>query len=139
MRSAAEVLPAYEEQLIHVVKTFSTQATYSLSPINECEPISYRDLPSFVVPVPPRRLIPDIAAAVLGEHPGVSMRHVFGKDRHANIVKARHHIWHQIKQERFDISIAEIGRRFKTDHHTVLYGIRRHEERMARAKRQASG
>ena len=54
---------------------------------------------------------------------------IMSRSRASEAVRARHRVWHIIHSST-GMSISGIGRMFGADHTTVMYGIRRHEERL---------
>lgn len=114
------------------IQSFSLSAHFDIIANGSDLVPSTADFVSYGHLFPKRRLIPEIMAEVLSEHPGVTVKMIISVDRRAPVVRARHHIWHQIREERADISFAEIGRRFRRDHSTVIHGIAKHALLMGR-------
>jgi chromosomal replication initiation ATPase DnaA len=116
------------------ISTFSISAEFELRSTQRTLRAEGLDA-NFVIAFPVRRLMTEIAAEVLREHPGITMQQVLGDVRKAEICRARHHIWHQIRQERYDISLSEISRKFRRDHHTIIHGIKAHGLRLERERK----
>lgn len=76
-----------------------------------------------------RRVVGSIIWEVAEKH-GFSYRELIGKGNFRHISEARFEAYWRIRVET-NLSFPEIGRHFGGRHHTtVLYGLRRHEERM---------
>ena len=63
------------------------------------------------------------------EHHRVTVAQMMGDNRHVPVVLARQEAWWRIWREH-GYSYPRIGRLFKKDHTTVLYGVRKHQERV---------
>ncbi len=87
-------------------------------------------------PLPAHLLVPGLPARVRFLLERVCALHqlpietLFGPARNARIVAARRHAWAEIgkliKPDGRPVSSVQIGRWFKVDHTTVLYGVRQH-------------
>lgn len=91
------------------------------------------DVASFVYAHPTRKPMFEIAREVLEQYPDVTLREVLGVNRSRRVVRVRQHIWSEVRDQREDASLVLIARRFNRDHQTVIYGIRKHRERMRAA------
>jgi chromosomal replication initiation ATPase DnaA len=90
------------------------------------------DLASFVYAHPTRKLMMDIAREVLAEHHhGISIGELLGDSRARPIVRARQHVWWEIRNQRPDAAITAIARRFNRDHSSIHHGIKMHGARIA--------
>ena len=71
----------------------------------------------------------DVLHAVASRH---EMRpaELMGASRHKMVVRARQEAFAEMRRR--GRSLAEIGRFFERDHTTVLYGLRKHEQRIKR-------
>jgi chromosomal replication initiator protein len=73
-------------------------------------------------PIAPRRLVADIQRTV-GAYYGFHANHLISSDRRRQLTLARQ-VAMYLATELTNHSIAEIGRRFKRDHTTVLHAIK---------------
>lgn len=60
-------------------------------------------------------------------HPRVKLADVLSDTRKAHVVEARHGVYRAVKDERDDMAIAAIARRFKRDHTTLLASLKKTE------------
>jgi len=84
-----------------------------------------------------RKTMREITMEVLKSHKKITFDDVKGKARSYPIVKARHHVFWEIRRQRPDLILADIGQYFGTDHSVILYGSKRHAERMGKENGQA--
>lgn len=92
------------------------------------------DLASFVFAHPVRRLMEVIAQEVLDQHyADIPLKEIMSETKIRRIAWARQHIWTAILEERHDLTICEVGRKFRRNHQTIIYGMQQHQERMKRA------
>jgi len=70
----------------------------------------------------------EILDTVSQEH-NISVRDIIGDGRFRQIVIARHDAMWRMKQA--GMTYASIGRRLNRDHATVMWGVARHEKRLA--------
>lgn len=85
-----------------------------------------------------RKNIRSIMLEVLKSHKGITTEDIKDGGRKTPAVHARHHVWHEIRQQRPDLSLPSIARYFGVDHTTCLHGIRKHAERMGKQNGQES-
>ena len=93
------------------------------------------DLASFVCASPVRRPMDEIAKEILDKYyTDVTMKEVMSEIRFRRVCRARQHIWAAIIDERYDITIETICRKFRRDHQTIIYGIKQHRIRASRRR-----
>jgi len=117
------------------IASFSTYARFEGHSIQAKLQAPQADVVSFVYALPERKLMSQIAEEVLQQYPLVFMAHIMGDSRERNVCMARQHIWWQIVNERPDLSMAAIARKFDRDRQSVGNGIRRHAARIERQRR----
>ena len=88
--------------------------------------ISIRQSPYLDVPVTPAQVI----IQEICEKHGLTKTELLGPRRAIPIVKARHEAMYRMSKET-PMSLPAIGMRMGRDHTTVIYGVRKHAERLA--------
>lgn len=87
----------------------------------------YNDPPIFVPKASMRSITEEVSRAR-----GISIAMMHGDNRHRPAVYARQEAWWRIRVE-LGYSYPRIAKAFDKDHSTIVYGVRRHEERMREA------
>lgn len=74
----------------------------------------------------PRERQLHVVALIAARH-GLTAADLLGRDRRDHVARARWHAWYQLRRQ-FGSSLNQIGRLFRRDHTTILYGLRRFRE-----------